>query len=168
MLKFICALSLSALLSAGCGDDDNPVGDDAGQDHAEAVGLLLRNSGAEIVRYENGEVQGRIEVGHLKETPLLTLRFIDEDGDLFTPDSEDGFNLGWEIGDESLAEVEQHEADGAWNFHITGLEEGQTTLVLKLNHFDHADFVSPGIEIHVTEDGPGEALDEDHDHEENE
>lgn len=165
MSKFTLALSLCALLFSGCGDDDNPVDDDHNEEHAEALGLIVRNSGAEIVRYENGEVQGHIEVGHLKETPLLSIRFIDEDGDLFTPDADEGFNLGWEITDESIAEIERHDEDGSWAFHIVGLEEGETSLVLKLNHFDHADFVSPAIEIHVKEDGPGEALDGDHDHE---
>ncbi len=88
--------------------------------------------------------------------------FIAEDGDLFVPDADDNFALAWEIADEANAEVEQHEEDGLWSFHILGLEEGETNLVLKLNHNDHADFVSPGIEIHVEEGGPGE----EHDHDE--
>ena len=96
------------------------------------------------------------------------MRFIDEDGDQFVPDADDGYALDWEIADESIAEVEQHEEDGPWAFHIAGLEEGQTTLVVKLNHNDHADFVSKDIEIHVEEGGPGfedSHADEDHDEE---
>ena len=165
MLRRFTTLStaLLFLLMTACGD--NPVDDDHGEeDHAEAVGLIIRSSGEELVRYENGEVDGVIEVGHDRETPLLTVRFIAEDGDLFVPDADDGFSLGWEIGDESIAEVEQHEMDGPWAFHIVGLGEGETTLVLKLNHAGHADFVSKEIEIHVEEGGPGEDPDQDHDH----
>lgn len=156
MLKNTFALGIFALVLfiAGCGDDDNPV--DANlEEHAEAVGLIIRSSGEEIVRYENGEVEGEIEVGHGLETALLSVRFIAEDGDLFTPDPADGLALGWEIDDESIAEVEHHAEDGAWAFHIVGLEEGETTIVIKINHGDHTDFTSKEIEIHVEEGGPG-------------
>ncbi|MYC71213.1 MAG: hypothetical protein F4X17_10950 [Gemmatimonadetes bacterium] len=154
----VSALSIFALalFIASCGDDDNPVDPDHHDDHAEAIGLIVRDSGAEIIRVESGAVTGEIEVGHGKETALLSVRFIAEDGDLFTPDEDDDYSLGWEIADESIAEVEQHDEDGAWAFHIIGLEEGETTIRLKINHGDHADFVSPEIEIHVSEDGPGE------------
>lgn len=147
---------LVALLSIGCSDDDNPVHDDHDDVHAEAIGFVIRSNGVEIARYENGEISGEIEVGVDKETALLSVRFIDEDGDLFTPDTRDGFSLAWEIGDETIAELEQHEEDGAWSFHVSGLIAGSTTMVLKLNHGGHADFVAQAIEVHVTENGPGE------------
>ena len=147
---------------ASCGDD-NPVDPDHNDEvHAEALGLILRTSGQEIVRYENGQVTGEIEVGHGKETPLLTVRFIAEDGDLFTPDLDEGFSLAFAIADTSIAAVEQHQEDGPWAFHIVGIEEGQTTLALKINHGDHADFVSKTIAIHVEEGGPGEEHGEEH------
>ena len=170
MFKSISALSIFALafFIASCGDDNNPVDTEHEEEHAEAVGLIIRNSGEEIVRYENGEVEGEIEVGHGLETALLSVRFIAEDGDLFTPDEDEGFALDWEIADESIAEVEHHEEDGAWAFHIVGLEEGQTTILIKISHEGHADFVSKEIEIHVEEGGPGSEdshADEDHDEE---
>ena len=116
------------------------------------VGLVIRGTdGAEIVRNENGQVSGEIEIGYGKETALLTVRFIAEDGNLFAPDTEDGFSLGWEIADVSIAEIDQHAEDGAWNFRIVGLNDGKTTLRLKIIHEDHADFVSSEIEIHVSE-----------------
>ena len=168
--RSMSALSIFALalFVASCGDDDNPVDPDLHDEHAEAIGLIIRDSGAEIVRVESGEVTGEIEVGHGKETALLSVRFIAEDGDLFTPDEDDGFALDWEIADESIAEVEHHEEDGAWAFHIVGLEEGQTTILIKISHEGHADFVSKEIEIHVEEGGPGSEdshADEDHDEE---
>lgn len=157
MLRKITALALlTAALITGCGDDDNPVDADHDADHAEALGLVLRQSGAEIARYQDGQLEGRIEVGRDKETPLLTVRFIAEDGDLFAPDHDAGFALDWELADAQIAAVEQHAEDGPWAFHLVGLAVGTTTLTLKLNHNNHADFVALPIDILVAEDGPGE------------
>ena len=143
-----------------CGDEPEPVAEmpEPATELTEAIGLIVRDSGAEIVRVESGQVTGEIEVGYGKETALLSVRFIAEDGDLFTPDEADDFSLGWEIADESIAEVEQHAEDGAWAFHILGLEEGETTIRIKINHEGHSDFVSPEIEIYVEESGPGFAV----------
>ncbi len=149
----------TALFMASCGDDDNPV-DGHHDEHAEAFGVVILNSGAEVARDEAGTVTGEIEVGVERETALLSLRFIAEDGDLFVPDN-DHNSLDWEIADETIAAVEHHEEDGAWAFHIVGHAAGETTIRIKINHGDHADFVSREIEIHVTEGGPGE---EHHDH----
>ena len=89
--RSMSALSIFALalFMASCGDDDNPVDPDHHDEHAEAVGLTVRDSGAEIVRVEIGQVIGDIEVGHGTETALLAVRFIAEDGDLFTPDEDE-------------------------------------------------------------------------------
>lgn len=155
------ALVPLALTLAACGDDDNPV--DTGHDdesHADAYGVQIISSGQELVRYENGEVSGEIEIGHGRETPLLAVHFIDEDGDTFTPHADGDFSLSWEVADGTIAEVEQHTADGAWSFHIVGAANGQTSIVIKLNHAGHTDFVSKEIPIHVEEDGPGKEHEE--------
>ena len=137
--------------------DNTPVNTEY-EEYTPAVGLIVRDSGTEIVRVESGQVTGEIEVGHGLKTDLLSVRFIAEDGDLFTPNAGDGYALDWEIADESIAEVEHHAEDDAWAFHIIGLAEGQTTIRIKINYEDHADFVSPEIEIHVEESGPGFAV----------
>ena len=158
MLRRITAFSsiVFTIINNGCGDGDNPVNDDHEGEHAEAAGLVLRNSGVEIVRYENGEVSGNIEVGFGKETALLSVRFLSENGDLFVPDTDDGFSMSVEISDGAISEIERHEEDGAWNFHVIGLAAGRAELTIKLNHDGHADFVSKTIEVVVEEGGPGE------------
>jgi len=148
------------IINNGCGDGDNPVQEDNHAEHADAAGLVLRNSGVEIVRYQNGEVSGNIKVGVGRETALLSVRFLGEDGELFVPDTNDGFSMSVEMSNEAISEVEQHEEDGAWNFHIIGLAAGRAELTIKLNHGEHADFVSKTIEVVVEEGGPGEIHEE--------
>ena len=138
--------------------DNTPVDTEHEEEHAEAIGLIVRDSGTEIFRVESGQVTGEIEVGHGLKTALLSVRFIAEDGDLFTPDEDDDYALDWEIADASIAEVEHQAEDSAWAFHIIGLAEGQTTIRIKITHGGHVDFVSPEIEIHVEESGPGFAV----------
>ena len=159
--KLSSVIVLAALaFVAGCGDDDNPV-DSHEEDHAEAFGFVMLNSGVPIVTQSEGTLEGEVDVGLEKETPLLQIRFLNEEGERFTPHTEDGYSLGWEVTDTSVAEVEWHEEDGAWAFHIIGESVGETTMTIKINHGGHSDFVSLPFEIHVTEGGPGE----DHDHE---
>ena len=159
--KLSSVIVLAALaFVAGCGDDDNPV-DSHDEEHAEAFGFVMLNSGVPIVTQSEGKLEGEVDVGLEKETPLLQIRFLNEEGERFTPHTEDGYSLGWEVTDTSVAEFEWHEEDGAWAFHIIGESVGETTMTIKINHGGHSDFVSLPFEIHVTEGGPGE----DHDHE---
>lgn len=135
------------ILVTGC--DDNPTENEE-HDHFEAVGLVITDSGNEIVRNENGQVTGKITVKNGEETALLRIKFIDEhDGDLVTP-TEDEYTLGYTIDDETVAEFEQHSEDGKWNFHIHGKKIGSTTIEIKILHEGHSDFVSLPITIEVT------------------
>ncbi len=161
------AFLLSSCLAIGLGtsgcDSDNPVDGTTDQAHADAFGLVVYSSGAEVVKLEKGVVTGEIEVGHGKETPLLTVRFLDEAGQTFTPHDE--LSLAFQMSDETIAKIDRHADDGQWNFHVVGLAEGETSLVIQLLHGDHADFVSSGLPVHVEEGGPGGDGHDDHDHE---
>ncbi len=147
----LCILALVFVLPA-CSDDDSPIeGDD---DHFEAVGLFLRQNGQEVVRVENNQVTGAIALEESELSSLISINFLLEDGGDGTPEDE-GHSLGWEIADTDIAEIVQHDDDGKWRFHVRALEHGNTTIVFRLLHNDHADYVSPPIEIQVTE-GEGE------------
>ena len=142
----LCAVLAASFVSCS----DNPA-DGPSDEHVEAFGLVIYDSGAEIARYQNGVVQGVIEVDVHQETPLLTVRFLDEGGTVIDPGSLTGseYSLQWTVGNTAVAEVEHHDDDGRWSFHIAGIQEGETTLKIMLYHNDHADFTSKEIPIHV-------------------
>ena len=119
------------------------------EEHADAEGLTLTVNGVEIVRVEEGAATGEITVEAGEETALITLRFLDHDGDEFQPTDEE-FALDVAIGDESIAEFEQHDEDGKWAFHIHGEAAGSTEATFSLLHGDHADFESAPVTITVT------------------
>ncbi|HEX6981623.1 MAG TPA: hypothetical protein VF181_02575 [Balneolaceae bacterium] len=138
-------LTLStALMLTGCG---NPAGSDE-EEHPRPVGIVLQMNGAEIVRYENQEVTGQIEVNTGEETALITLYFLDENGDQFQYD-EPEYSLRPHGIDESIAEIEQHAEDGKWSFHVRGITPGTTSVVFELFHGDHGDFETPEIPVIV-------------------
>ena len=101
-----------------------------------------------IVSYAEGE---NITLAAGSETDLITVRFIAEDGDRFVPDESEGYGLAWAVGNESITEVEQHEEDGAWSFHMVGLAAGDTDVQFMLMHIDHEDFTSLPFAVQVTE-----------------
>jgi len=147
----ILSIILLSFFAISC--DDNPVKDDHDNDHYEPTGLVLVQNGAEIAIYTDGESSGGIEVGVEKETSLISVRFIAEDGDRFVPEG-DEFSLELERGDD-IFEIEQHEGED-YEFHVIGEVEGNSSLTVKLMHNGHKDFVAAPFEVHVETDGPGE------------
>jgi hypothetical protein len=123
------------------------------EEHATPFGVAMILNGVEIAVQENGEITYNngdhleLEVG--EETNLITVRWISEDGDRFVPNTDEGYSLNWIIADENVVEVEQHEEDGAWEFHLVGLGAGESDLQLQLFHNDHSDFTSSAFEVHV-------------------
>lgn len=150
-LFIITALALSALLWTACGNSTSS--DD--EEHTDPFGVTLIMNGVEIAAQENGEVTYHdgdhleMEVG--EETNLITIRWIAEDGDRFVPDENEGYSLKWIVDNENIMEVEQHEEDGPWSFHLVGLEAGETTVQFELWHNDHPDFTSSEFDVHIEE-----------------
>ncbi len=133
----------------GCSDDNNPVKEsDTDHDHAEAVGCIISSSVVELARYEKGAVTGQLQVKAGEETPLLSIVFIAEDGDVFQPE-ENHYKLAWDFSASDIAEIEQHDEDGRWRFHLKGKNAGNTDITFKVLHGDHADFVAKPIPVQV-------------------
>ena len=150
--KFLSLLVVSALfVFAAC---DNPTSsDDDHDEHSDPFGVALIMNGVEIAAQENGVVTynegNHMELGIGEETDLITIRWIAEDGDRFVPETDEGYGLKWIVDNENVLEVEQHEEDGAWSFHLVGLSAGESEVNFQLWHNDHADFTSSPFEVHV-------------------
>jgi hypothetical protein len=133
---------------------DNSTSSDGEDEHSDPFGVTMIMNGVEIAKQENGEVtynEGNyLELATGEETNIINIRWISEDGDRFLPDGED-YYLEWTIDDENVLEVEQHEEDGKWAFHLKGTGAGETEIRFSLFHVDHADFTSLAFEVHVEE-----------------
>ena len=125
------------------------------EEHAEAEGVELVMGGSVIASYD-GDTQtwtGELEVDAGEETPHITVRFVDHDGDAVPID--DDLYLEVDIEDESIAEFEQ-DTPGEFGGHLHGHMEGETDVTFKLMHgavgSGHADFVTMPVHAHVHDD----------------
>lgn len=145
-LKFILLL-VSILIVFSC--EDNPA-DSSDNHHFEAIGLYVIDSGDTIVQYIGGTVSGGFEVEEGEDTALLSVKFLDEDGDVGIPDGEE-YDFVWTIADTTIAAVESHGEELAeFKFHLQGKAAGNTTITIGINHNDHKDFESKAIPLTVT------------------
>ena len=151
--SYVLVISLisAALLFTAC---SNPASSDDEEEHSTPFGVALFLNGDEVAVLENGNVTyasgDHLDLGVGEETDIISIRWIAEDGDRFTPDENEGYSLQWNNTNESVLEVEQHEEDGAWNFHFVGLTEGASDVTFILFHNGHSDFTAPQpIEIRV-------------------
>jgi hypothetical protein len=121
---------------------------DHDDDHMEPVGFFLRESGATLVTYQNATVTGSVTVAAGAETGLISVVFVNEENEEFTPEGDEyALNLSTTS---SAFEFEQHAEDGKWRFHIKGITAGSGEFVLRLMHGDHADFISKAIPVTVS------------------
>jgi hypothetical protein len=142
VLSVMGLVALSACSNSTSADDDH-------DEHADAEGFVLTLNGQDIVtQMPGGTITGEIELAPGEETDLITIYFLDDDGDRIQPD-EPEFSLGFEFDDEGIAEFEQHAEDGKWSFHIHAEAAGVTDMHLMLMHGDHSDFTTQGIHLHV-------------------
>lgn len=148
--KIITLSFAVTLLLAGC---NNPASnDDDHEEHSEPHSIEFVMNGETIVTFNEGDISGHFQVDEQSETSLITAEFFDEDGnEIHGEDLSDEYSLAWEIANTDHADIEQHDEDGRWSFHITGKTAGETTVEFQLMHGDHADFSTDPIEIHVEE-----------------
>ncbi len=132
-------------LALSCSKDSTKTDDD--EDHFEAVGLKIRQNGVDIVSYQNGQVNGEIEAQEGLTTTLLSVRFIDGEGNEGVPQG-DEYSMLLTIQNGAIAGIVQHAGED-WSFHIQGKAAGHTTLTIAILHGDHADFESAPIPVHV-------------------
>ncbi len=126
------------------------------EEHYEPEGVELVMGGQVIASYD-GETQrwtGELEVDEGEETPHITVRFVDHDGDAIP--MEDDTYLEVDIEDTSIAEWEQ-DTPGEFGGHLHGHEAGETDVTFMLMHgaigSGHADFVTTPVHAHVHDHG---------------
>ncbi|MCP9290326.1 hypothetical protein [Gracilimonas sediminicola] len=141
---FIFAGILTACSNSTSSDD---------HEHGDAEGFRLKMNGQTIVeQLPEQDLTGEFELEPGQETDLITIYFIDHDGEEFQPE-EDSYSLGHEFEESGIAEFEQHAEDGKWSFHLHAEAEGITDLRLMLMHNGHDDLTSQGIHVHVEASG---------------
>ncbi len=146
---FAC-IAVLALAPAACDSTTEPE-----EEHAEPEGVELVMSGAVIASYD-GDTQswtGELEVDVGEETPHISVRFVDHDGDPIPLD--DDLYLEVDVEDETIAEFEQ-DTPGEFGGHLHGHSEGETDVTFKLMHgaigSGHPDFVTAPVHAHVHDD----------------
>lgn len=143
--KTVLTLIIFAGIFTACSNSTSADEDE----HGDAEGFRLIMNGQTVVeQLPDEDLAGEFELVTGQETDLITIVFIDHDGEEFTPD-EDELSLGYEFEDSGIAEFEQHDEDGKWSFHIHAEAEGITDLRLMLMHSGHSDFTSQNIHVHV-------------------
>lgn len=164
-------LSLAALCAffAACSDSNSTSTDQHEHFEAEGWNLYWPDWKLAYSVYQGKEDKSletlRVNANCLSEH--LTVKFLDDEKKEISAPKDDEHTLGWNIGDESLLDIE---ACGSWGFHLKGVKEGETTLTLKVKHHDHADARTPEIRIIVdkalkAEDCPFQDDDDDDEHE---
>ncbi|MDE2652206.1 MAG: hypothetical protein OXI71_00180 [Gemmatimonadota bacterium] len=140
-------LAAFGLVLAACDSSTDPE-----EEHYEPEGVELVMGGQVIASYD-GDTQswtGELEVDVGEETPHISVRFVDRDGDAI-PLGDDTY-LEVEIEDESIAEFEQ-DTPGEFGGHLHGHMEGDTDVTFMLMHgavgSGHADFVTRPVHAHV-------------------
>jgi len=144
-------LAAVALILAACESATEPEGE-----HYEPEGVELVLGGQVIASYD-GHTQtwtGELEVDEGEETPHISVRFVDHDGDPI-PLGDDTY-LQVDIEDESIAEFEQ-DTPGEFGGHLHGHMAGETDVTFMLMHgavgSGHADFVTTPVHAHVHDHG---------------
>jgi hypothetical protein len=148
--KFSIAL-LSFLLCAffaACGDDNSTSTDQ--HEHFEVEGWNLYwpdwSLAYSVYRGKIDEKHNELHVNANCLSEHLNIKFLDESTKEIAGPKDDEHTLGWEVGDKKILDIEW---EGGWGFHLKGVKEGKTTLILKVNHHDHADARTPEISIIV-------------------
>ena len=161
-----------SLFFAACGDSNSTSTDQ--HEHFEAEGWNLYWGDWQLAySVYRGKADSSIEVMHVNANCMsehIYVKFLDDNKKEVEPPTDDEHSLAWEIEDEKILDVH---SCGSWGFHLKGVKEGETTLILKVNHHDHADARTPAIRVVVdkaldAEECPFHEHDHDHDHHDHE
>lgn len=145
-IYILFAFSLLLFVS-GC-DEDNPVEDQ--EDHFEAEGLLLKNSGILIADIFQGVTDDTLIAPEGAISDHMDVTFYNSGKQEINPPDDSDKELIWVIDDTDVAEVWQHPGEeGGYEIHLRGLEEGETHIEFFISHNGHNDFRSGKFPVRV-------------------
>ena len=159
MVVFITAI-FSVFLQS-CSEDD-PITPQS--PHFSADGLMiLDESFSDTVLYlfqgvfKPGFDTLKVPYGTI--SPHWQVFFLNSSGVRVDPPSGSENNSDYVIGNSAIAQVYLDDpVNEKWAFHLRGITVGNTTLVIKILHVDHADFTTPPIPVTVDPNIIGEAV----------
>jgi hypothetical protein len=127
-------------------------------DHLDIVGLEIRLDGQVLVTQARNpqsgqiEVTGTIDVVSGETTPMLTVVFIDPDGDAIQiTDSE--FSIDFNPSNTAVVTIQHNATQARWGFTVEGKQAGTEVIQISLFHGTHADFESRPITVQVHSPG---------------
>lgn len=144
---YLFILLFFTLITFNSCSDDDPIA--PAEDHFEAEGVIITDSGIRIASIFRGVTSDTIQVPAGGRTSHMDIRFFDENQNIIDPPN-DGKTLGWEIADTSILGVWQHPGEeGGFEIHLDGKNVGRTHIEFFVMHEGHADFRSGKIPVVV-------------------
>lgn len=146
-VSFLIVLIASLTLLSACEETHD-------HDHMDVVGLEIRLDGQTIVTQARNpqtgqiEVTGTIDVESGETTPMLTVVFIDPDGDVLQITDSD-FSINVNPTSTTVMNVHHDASLARWGFTVEGKQEGDEVIQVSLYHGTHADFESRPITVQV-------------------
>ena len=108
------------------------------------TGLVLRTASADLVTVAGNAVTGEISSYLDEETAQITVRFLNDQSQEFTPVS--GFSLATAVASGSVASVV---GQSGWTFRVAGEGEGETTLTISIRQSGETRYSSPAIPVRI-------------------
>jgi len=132
-----------------CSDDHDH------DDHGEVpVGFQLMSGDQMLVTQDSGTVTypaGNTVPISLDSENEVTIQFIAEDGDTYTPEAGE-YSLDYSLSNDNVISVVHPLNDDEWSFQVNGDTEGEVEVTINLMHEGHSDFESQPISVTVVDD----------------
>lgn len=148
LTPMILALGL-ALGFTACDSDD----DSHDEHHLEAFGVALVMGTDTLVMSTSGEaseVEGRLDLQVGQTRGPVLLHFLDEEGHWFRPEADPDGEHAFALTHDAADFTTTQDADN-WSFTATGAAAGASTVVVRVLHEGHDDYVSPALPVLVVE-----------------
>jgi hypothetical protein len=145
----ILALSVLVFLNSCSDDIHSPA------EHFDPEGwVFIDGTGARFIQIFQGKFKSgsdeefKVPLGD--DTDHIKIKFLDKNGVEMDPPTSKEYTLSWEIKDASKIELERHDGE-EWEFHLEGLELGETEIQFHVLHDGHSDVRSGFIKVKVEE-----------------